>query len=273
VAPDTVFFLSDYGTKDEFVGVVHAVLIAATPGLTIIDLTHQVPPFDVRAGAHALVRAIPYLGPGVVLAVVDPGVGSGRRGLCIEVAPGQGHPTCFIGPDNGLLVQAAELVGEAPIVQVFELDRRAVGSTFDGRDLFAPAAAALCRGVPVAGLGDQIDPRSLVRLVKGVVERGQLADGRWYIRAEVTWVDHFGNLQLAASFADAQIARVPLAGKVSLVDPAVAELRCVEIFADLMQDELGLIVDSNAHLAIVAGQGSAAHGLGVGAGERVTLAW
>src|ERR1700683_1123086 len=168
----TVFFLSDYGTQDEFVGVVHAVLAAASPGLTIIDLTHHIPVFDVRAGSHTLVRASPHLGPGVVLAVVDPGGGSERRGLCIAVTPappGDG-PTFFVGPDNGLLVAAAELVGEAPIARAFALRRRprapppsalapapavtltpapaGPGSTFDGRDLFAPAAAALCGGTP-----------------------------------------------------------------------------------------------------------------------------
>ena len=158
----TVFFLSDYGTEDEFVGVVHAVLAAASPGLTIIDLTHHVPAFDVRAGSHTLVRASPHLGPGVVLAVVDPGVGSERRGLCVPVTPRGNGPTYFVGPDNGLLIAAAEQVGEAPIARAFDLRRPAEvahrGRSFDGRDLFAPAAAALSGGVAPEELGDPIDP-------------------------------------------------------------------------------------------------------------------
>ncbi|HXN60167.1 MAG TPA: SAM-dependent chlorinase/fluorinase, partial [Acidimicrobiales bacterium] len=142
----TVFFLSDFGTQDEFAGVVHAVIAARAPGTTVIDLTHHTPPFDVRAGSHTLVRAVPHLGPGVVLGVVDPGVGTDRRGVAIEIALPSGRTMYFVGPDNGLLVAAAESVAEAPIARVVELERHAPsperGATFDGRDLFAPAAAA-----------------------------------------------------------------------------------------------------------------------------------
>ena len=281
----TVFFLSDYGTQDEFVGVVHAVLAAASPGLTIIDLTHHIPVFDVRAGSHTLVRASPHLGPGVVLAVVDPGVGSPRRGLCVPITPPGDGPTFFVGPDNGLLVAAAELVGEAPIARAFALHRPAGievgdrGSTFDGRDLFAPAAAALCAGVPPEELGDQIDPLSLVRLPGGVVERGRRS-----VRAEVLWIDHFGNIQLAATAVDAQMAELPPTGTATLtVDIAVdigipdphpgATLRRVETFAELEPGELGLLIDANGHLAVVAGEAPAARALTVAPGQMVVLTW
>jgi S-adenosyl-L-methionine hydrolase (adenosine-forming) len=279
---------------DEFVGVVHAVLVGASPGVTVIDLTHEIPPFDVRAGAHTLARAVPHLGPGVVLAVVDPGVGSPRRALCLEVEPAPGTPGFFVGPDNGLLVAAAELVGEAPVQRAYELRRGETaaedGSTFDGRDLFAPAAAALCRGVRPAELGHAIDPDSLVRLFGAVVEHGRLQDGRSFLRTEVTWVDRFGNVQLAATLADARAADVPLAGTVGLtvttdaaggrhlsLPPALVPegttLRRVEAFADLTHGELGLLVDANGHLAVVAGEASAAGWLNVAAGELVVLAW
>ena len=100
--PRTVFFLSDFGTEDEFAGVVHAVIAARAPGTTVIDLTHHVPPFDVRAGSHTLVRAVPHLGPGVVLAVVDPGVGTARRGIGLEVAlPSGAVPVRSSGPTTG----------------------------------------------------------------------------------------------------------------------------------------------------------------------------
>ena len=185
-----VFFLSDYGTQDEFAGVVHAVIAARAPGTTVIDLTHHIPPFDVRAGSHTLVRAVPHLGPGVVLGVVDPGVGTVRRGICIEVGLPSGGTLAFVGPDNGLLVAAAESAGEAPVARVVELraapppqDR---GATFDGRDVFAPAAAALCRGARLDELGETVEPASLVRLLGGVVEQGRLGDGRSCLRAEVT---------------------------------------------------------------------------------------
>jgi S-adenosyl-L-methionine hydrolase (adenosine-forming) len=289
----SVFFLSDYGTEDEFVGVVHAVLTAAAPGVCVIDLTHQIPAFDVRAGAHTLVRAVPHLGEGIVLAVIDPGVGSLRRGLCVQVASSGRTPSFFVGPDNGLLIAAAEASGEAPITRAFELRRSGGlnerGNTFDGRDLFAPAVAALCRGEDPAALGEPVDPSSLVRLFGGVVEHGRLPDGRHGIRAEVTWVDHFGNIQLAATAADARSAGIPFTGSVTVTAtggdlgrsaaltaalvPEGVLLRCVSTYADLVHGELGVLVDANGHLAIVAGEASAAHWLNVEAGELVALAW
>ena len=209
----TIFFLSDYGTRDEFAGVVHAVIAARAPGVTVVDLTHRIPPFDVRAGSHALVRAVPHLGAGVVLGVVDPGVGTDRRGIVVEVPLPSGGTLWFVGPDNGLLMAAAESVGEAPVSRVVELHRGTPdpghGATFDGRDLFAPAAAALCVGVTLSELGDSVAPDTLARLIGGVVEHGRLPDGRTCLRAEVTWVDHFGNVQLAATVADARVAGAP----------------------------------------------------------------
>ncbi len=291
----TVFFLSDFGTQDEFVGVVHAVIARRAPGTTVIDLTHQVPPFDVRAGSHTLVRAVPHLGAGVVLGVVDPGVGTARRGIALEVArPAGGGRLCFVGPDNGLLVAAAEATGEAPITGVVELRRDPPppdrGHTFDGRDLFAPAAAALCTGVAPADLGEAVDPATLVRLAGGVVEQGRLDDGRSCLRVEVTWVDHFGNLQLAATVADARVAGMPSTGSIELAAgmgtgreyldglprslvPDGVRMRCVDAFGDLAQGEFGLLVDANGHLAVVAGEASAASWLNVAAGELLVLAW
>src|SRR5271155_3783727 len=141
--PRTVFFLSDYGTEDEFAGVVHAVIAARAPEATVIDLTHHIPPFDVRAGSHTLVRAVPYLGPGVVLGVVDPGVGTARRGIGLQVLLSSGASLSFVGPDKGLLVAAAGAAAEPPVARVVERARPPAppdgGSTFDGRDLFAPA--------------------------------------------------------------------------------------------------------------------------------------
>jgi S-adenosyl-L-methionine hydrolase (adenosine-forming) len=292
--PRTVFFLSDFGTEDEFAGVVHAVIAARAPGTTVIDLTHHIPPFDVRAGSHALVRAVPHLGPGVVLGVVDPGVGTERRGIGLEVALASGTTLSFVGPDNGLLIAAAEAVAEAPVARVVELARPPAspgrGPTFDGRDLFGPAAAALCTGAALGELGEPVDPASLVRLIGGVVEEGRLRDGRACLRTEVTWVDRFGNLQLAATVADARVAGIPLTGHVEMaaridsgrVDPDGlprslvpdgTRLRCVDAFGQLQQGEFGLLVDANGHLAVVAGEASAARWLNVTAGELLVLAW
>jgi S-adenosyl-L-methionine hydrolase (adenosine-forming) len=292
--PRTVFFLSDFGTEDEFAGVVHAVIAARAPGTTVIDLTHHIPPFDVRAGSHALVRAVPHLGPGVVLGVVDPGVGTARRGIGLEVALAAGTTLSFVGPDNGLLIAAAEAVAEAPVARAVELARPPAsperGPTFDGRDLFGPAAAALCTGTALGELGEPVDPDSLVRLIGGVVEEGRLRDGRACLRTEVTWVDRFGNLQLAATVADARVAGIPLTGHVEMAAriesgredpdglppslvPDGTRLRCVDAFGQLQQGEFGLLVDANGHLAVVAGEASAARWLNVTAGELLVLAW
>jgi S-adenosylmethionine hydrolase len=283
-SPPVVFFLSDYGTQDEFVGVVHAVLVAGAPGVTVIDLNHQIAAFDIRGGAFALGRAVPYLGPGVVLAVVDPGVGSGRRGVCLEVAPDGPRPRFFVGPDNGLLIHAAERAGAGPIARAVELTPGPGATatptvTFDGRDLFAPAAAALSRGVPFEELGPAIDPASLRRLPGPMVEYARLANGRRTLQTEVLWVDRFGNLQLAVTRAQGDAAQVPGPGpgpgtlELTVESGPACPLRRVETFADLARGQLGLLVDANGHLALVAGQSSAAEALALKAGERVMLAW
>ncbi len=307
----TVFFLSDFGTQDEFAGVVHAVIVARAPGATVIDLTHEIPPFDVRAGSHTLVRAVPYLGSGVVLAVVDPGVGTSRRAVALE-AVRPDAPLFLVGPDNGLLVAAAEAAAGgtgAPVARAVQLrgppgpapeagqagpaPQAARGRTFDGRDVFAPAAAALCVGAALDSLGEPIDPASLVRLIAGVVDTGRLNDGRACLRAEVTWVDRYGNLQLAATESDARAVGLPAAGTVELVSlapgpdlpdadalaleaalvPGGMHLHRVDAFSELTPGELGLLVDANGHLAVVAREASAAAWLNVAAGELVVLAW
>lgn len=254
--PGTVFFLSDYGLRDEFVGVVHAVLRRLAPDAAVIDLTHDVPPFDVRAGAEALLRTVPHLGRGVVLGVVDPGVGGGRRGLAIECA---GRPLSFVGPDNGLLVPAVEAVGGVGLAVELEISLEA--ATFDGRDVFAPATAALCGGTSVAELGEPVPPGELVRVPAPVCEIDRTS-----IRAEVTWVDRFGNVQLAAP-ADALPDSVPM-----VVAGSEDALR-VRTFADLEPGGFGVLADANGRLALVVREGSAALRLGVGTGDLVAVIW
>ena len=283
--PGTVFFLSDYGLVDEFVGVVHAVLRRLAPAATVVDLTHQIPPYDVRAGAAALVRAFPHLGPGVVLAVVDPGVGGPRRGLALQVdGPG---PRWLVGPDNGLLLPAARQAGG--IRQAFTLDRAAIDTaldravaeddpaTFDGRDLFAPAAARLVTGADPGTLGTPMPAAHLVRVPEPVVEAGTLADGRRVVRAEVTWVDRFGNVQLGATgnAVPASVTRVvvsvPVPGEAA--GAGLVQVRRVRTFSDLSPDEPGLLSDGNGQLALVVREGSAATHLGLLAGHLVELFW
>src|SRR5687768_12978603 len=188
---DTVSFLSDYGRGDEFVGIVHSILRSTAPGVAVIDITHDIAPHDVRGGGLALGRAAQYLCPGVVLAVVDPGVGTERRGVAIEVGDGQSY---LVGPDNGLLASAVAMSGgvtAAVELTNTELQLAAPGATFAGRDIFAPAAAHLCNGVPLDELGTPIDP---ISLRPGLMPLPR--DDGGALVTEVLWVDRFGNCQL-----------------------------------------------------------------------------
>lgn len=283
-ASPTIFFLTDYGLSDEFVGVVHAVLRRAAPSAAVIDLTHGVPPFDVRSGSETLLRSVPHLGEGVVLAVVDPGVGGGRRGVVVEVA---GPPArWFVAPDNGVVVAAAERCGG--ITSAWELVKPSdAPATFDGRDVFAPAAAALAMGEGPASLGVPVDPGGLQRLVPPLVEVGEQG-GRPWLRAEVTWVDRFGNVQLAAEVAAAPIEEgtAPVSVRVAPAEgpaPGADETgrgaaeplqgRRVRTFEDLESGELGILSDANGRLALAVRQGSAQGMTGARPGDMVGLTW
>lgn len=260
---DTVTFLSDYGTTDEFVGVVKSVLHQLAPGVTCVDLTHEIAPFDVRGGALALARSVQYLSPGVILAVVDPGVGTDRRAVAVEIADGR---AVLVGPDNGLLAAAVAMAGGA--TRAVHLDDpqyhlEAPGPTFSGRDIFAPVAAHLCRGVALAELGTTIDP---AELLPGLVPLSR-REGDDLI-AEVLWVDRYGNCQLNVEPDEVEEwgDRVEItAGTRTRVT------RRVGTFADVGSGELGLVVDSYGLLALVADQASAGEDLSLAAGDEVTL--
>jgi S-adenosylmethionine hydrolase len=281
-----VFFLSDYGSRDEFAGVVHAVLDHLVPGVRVIHLTHQIPAFDVRAGALALHRALPHLGQGVVLAVVDPGVGTNRRCIALECA---GHRQ-MVAPDNGLLSLAASELGVKEAVtldpeRVRELCVEVLGEelasvsavTFDGRDLMAPAAALLARGVPLMQLGAAFDPGALQRI--SIAEPRRVGSG---FAVEISWIDGFGNVQLWATPCDLaplvagdahassqMMSVVPASAKTSA--KGRFEARLVRAFGDLTPGELGMLVDSDGRLALVMANGSAAQRLEVKEAETLLL--
>ena len=260
---DTVSFLSDYGTADEFVGVCHSVIRSIAPQVRVIDVTHQIPRHDVRAGGLALARSAQYLAPGVVVAVVDPGVGTDRRAVAIEVGGGS---SILVGPDNGLLAPAVALVGGATAAAVLdqtEYHLPAPGPTFDGRDLFSPVAAHLCNGAPLGAVGSVVDVATLLPSVIPVSESGP--DG---IIGEVLWVDHFGNGQLNIDPAELDEwgtrLRLEIDGDVRVIDR-------VRSFADIPSGGLGLLVDSYGMLSIAVDRGSAADELGLAGGVEITL--
>ncbi len=271
-AGGSVFLLTDYGLDDEFAGVVRASVLRHAPGVPIIDLTHGVTPFDIRAGALALVRAVPYLGPGVVMAVVDPGVGTTRRAIalsCVGCRDATAHrPRYFVGPDNGLLPWAVDVLGGVEdAVEISPSPRlRDTGPTFDGRDVFAPVAGQLCEGVPLAELGDPFDPSDLVRLTPL-----RMAVSPGMVEVEVQWVDRFGNVQLAAGPDDVADAALGPELEVSSATTMTHRATVVSAFATISPGALGLIVDANGHLSLVCDRQSAATVLRVQPGDVVTL--
>lgn len=263
--PEFVSFLSDYGSADEFVGVCKAVMLGLAPHVRIIDLVHDLPPHDVRAGALALVRCVQYLPEGIVLAIVDPGVGTDRRAIAVETDAGY-----LLGPDNGLLAPAVAMVGGARRVVSLtnpEYHLPAPGPTFAGRDVLAPAAGYLARGVPLAELGEQLDAASLT---PGLVSLPTEENGA--IAGEVWWVDRFGNCQLNVDpDALAQLG-VSRGGSVEVRCGGQARMaRWVHTYADAKPSELVLLVDSYGLLALALDRRSAAAECGLRAGSAVTL--
>ena len=261
-----ITFLTDFGLEDDFVGTCHGVLKRIAPDSQIIDITHGIRPGHVLQAALTLANTLPYMPAGVHLAVVDPGVGTGRRPLALRDAEGRLH----VGPDNGVLIPAAERFGG--VVEVHELANPeyaldSVSRTFHGRDLFSPAAAHLSLGVALAELGPPVDPEALVRLDLPEPEVGQSR-----IRATVLGVDRFGNiaLNLSREHLDAVAIvpgmRVELAARGNRYYAVAART-----FADAPTGELILYEDSYRSVAIAVSRGSAAAVLGVDEGAEIVL--
>jgi len=265
-SPPFVSFLSDYGRADEFVGVCHAVMLDITPELRIVDITHDVAPFDVRAGALALVRAVQYLPDGVVLAVVDPGVGTERRCIAAEVEGG-----FLVGPDNGLLAPAVAMLGGPVRIVALEDPRyqlESPGPTFAGRDIMAPAASYLASGTPIDALGPEVDAASLA---PGLVPLPR-EDDDGTITGEVLWFDHYGNCQLNIA-PEQLLERGGAVGGFVGVTIAGQDRRAhwVTAFADAKPSELALLADSYGMCALAFDQRSAAAELDLKSGKAVTL--
>ncbi len=259
-------FLTDYGLEDGFVSACHGVCARIAPHADIIDITHLVPPGDVRRGAAVLAQTVPYLPPAVHVAVVDPGVGTGRRG--IAVAAGD---SVFVGPDNGLLSWAVTAAGGA--ARAFSLTNRQlwlsqVTPTFHGRDIFMPVAARLAADAELAAAGAEIDIGDLVtlpapeRLVRDFTAAG-----------EVLTVDRFGNVQLTITGADAAEIGVKPGGTV-LVHLGHRQLTLPyrDTFGAVATGELVAYADSAGLIAIAVNGGNAAQRLGLPPGARVSIA-
>ena len=256
-----ISLLSDFGLRDPSAAIMRGVVLGIAADARIVDISHEVRKFAIRDGALLLWCALPYLPVGFHVAVVDPGVGTAR--LPIALATGRGD--VLVGPDNGLLVAAAMKLDGISAVHVLESETYrlpVVSTSFHGRDLFAPAAAHLATGVPIAALGRPLDPTALV---PSPIRDPEIRDGQ--LDSSVVYVDTFGNVKLAGLRADLERAIGPLtAGDALAID--LGHDRSIATtwqatFGDVVVGETLVYEDSYRRLCLAASQASAAaiHGI------------
>lgn len=272
-----ISLLSDFGLRDPSAGIMRAVVAAIAPSAVVVDLAHDVDKFAIRDGALLLWSAVPYLPVGAHVGVVDPGVGTERRGIAVQVARGD----FLVGPDNGLLMPAAARLGGITRAHLLENPRFSlpeVSSSFHGRDVFAPAAAHLVDGVSIEDLGRAVDPRRLLPLEW---PRPSILPGR--LRSHVIYVDTFGNVKLSALAEDLVAAVADLRFGESLMltlgddglgpgsaGPGIA-VTWARTFGDVPAQAPLLTSDSYGRVTLALHQGSAAAALGVSPDMAVAI--
>ena len=269
-----IALLTDFGTIDPFAGILKGVISRITPAARLIDLSHNIPPGDISRGAIALWQAKPYFPANTVyLCVIDPGVGTARRGLIVESGD-----TTFIGPDNGVFTYISEPGAQAWELSNPDLALRSPSSTFHGRDIFAPAAAYAARGQSGETFGPPVT--DMIRLPLPLLEIVSARE----IRGEVLFADRFGNLltslgkfiSMKASFE--LVPWLPGSSPVKLSKqclhlqlPRGESLPIVDTFANIPENSCAGLIGSSGLLEIAAHQASAAEILGLSGGEPITL--
>lgn len=259
-----VSLLSDFGSRDPSAGIMRAVVAGICPEANVVDITHDVDKFAIRDGALLLWSAAPYLPIGAHVAVVDPGVGTERKGVALLTARGD-H---LVGPDNGLLMPAAARLGGITAAHLLEEPRYAlpdVSSSFHGRDLFAPAGAHLAAGVPIDDLGREVDPRRLLDLEW---PRAQVRPGT--LRTQAIYLDTFGNVKLSALADDLNAALPGLRFGERLLlrlgqgsERREVPLTWARTFGEVAEGAPLLTADSYGRVALSVHQGSAAEAYGL----------
>jgi hypothetical protein len=260
-----VTFLSDFGLQDDFVGTCHGVIKLIAPETEIIDITHGIPPQQVLQGALVLANTLAYMPVGVHLAVVDPGVGGRRRPLALRGKDGR----FFVGPDNGLLIPAAERAGIDAAHELanpeYALD--SISRTFHGRDLFSPAAAHLARGVAIDELGPPLAVDALVRLD---LPQPELRPER--IAATVLYVDAFGNIALNVTREHAVEAGIVPGTQVELeLGGERYYAVAARTFADARPGDIMLYEDSYRNMSVAISGGSAGDMLHARPGQSLRI--
>ena len=259
-----IALLTDFGVRDHYAGTMKGVILGICPDVTLVDISHEVPPHDVLAGALELAASYRYFPAGTIfLAVVDPGVGSTRRGIAAEAGDHK-----FVAPDNGVLTLIAD---DHPPKRVVELGERryalpTISRTFEGRDRFAPAAAWLARGVDLGALGRGAGALHRLDVPKPMVE-----SGAGVVRGEVLRVDRFGNLisNIDRRTFDAAIGPGGHAVEIHIGFHQVQKV--VSTYGDAAAGEIVAVFGSTDHLEIAANGGSAAALLGLGRGAPVRI--
>jgi S-adenosylmethionine hydrolase len=261
-----ITFLTDFGLQDDFVGTCHGVMKRIAPDVEILDITHGIAPQGVLQGALTLANTLPFMPEGVHLAVVDPGVGGSRRALALRDGSGRIH----VGPDNGLLILAAEKLGG--IAEAHELGNPeyaldSVSRTFHGRDLFSPAAAHLALGVPLAELGPPIDPEALARLD---IPQPEVGSAR--IHCTVLSIDRFGNVGLNLDRTHFEEAGIVPGTRVELqVGSERYYAVAARTFADARPGDIILYEDAYRNLSIAINGGNAAAMFGIREGRDIRI--
>src|SRR6476660_2580366 len=242
----SIVFLSDFGYRNEWVGICHAVIDRIAPGSAVIDLSHGIPPLDVRDGALLLADSLPFMrNDAIALAVVDPSVGRDR-----DLAVRTGNGRLLVGPDNGILDPAWQAMnGVAQVVSITSQQHtlQPVAPSFHARDVLAPAAAHLAAGVPLEDLGEPLDPGTLARLSmpEPNIERGR-------IECEVLDLNRFGNVQLNVRESHLAAAGLDGSKRVSVEGHSgAAVVQQVATYADLEPGEWGLMIDSRGWLSVI----------------------
>jgi hypothetical protein len=261
MAKPIIAFLSDFGARDHYVGVMKGVMLGICPDVTLVDLSHDLPAHDIGFAALELAAAYRFFPAGTVfLAVVDPGVGTSRRGLAAEAGEWR-----FVAPDNGVLTGVFQ---ETPPKKVVELTERryarpTVSRTFEGRDRFAPAAAWLAKGVHLPALGRSILDHHLIDLPKPQVEDQ-------VVRGVVVRVDRFGNIVTNLDRRSCE-RLTDGAGVLQLTVRGQTIPHIVSTYSDIAPGDIGALFGSTDHLECAAHAASAAEQLGVVVGDPVEL--
>ncbi|MFL5826831.1 MAG: S-adenosyl-l-methionine hydroxide adenosyltransferase family protein [Thermoleophilaceae bacterium] len=262
-----ITFLSDYGRDDDFVGVCHGVIAGIAPEVQVVDISHGVPRHDVRQGALTLRNALPYMPIGVHIAVVDPQVGTERRGVALRT--GDGH--MLVGPDNGVLSLAWDEAGG--VAEAFDVSRspyriEPVSATFHGRDVFAPVAAYLAIGSELRESGEELDPAELERIE---LPQPRVEDG--VLHAHVLTVDKFGNVALNVGHEQLAGTDIKLGQRVEIEARGERYLATyAHTFADVRPGEILVYEDSYRALSIAINRGDAAATLHVRPDAELRLA-